>query len=227
MPHERTHHGDTFVDEYEWLRDPESPETLAYLEAENAYTEARTAHLDSLREQIFAEIKAHTLETDLSVPYRMRRLVVLRPHPRGQAVRRQLPLPRGRPRRLDPAGHSRPTAAIPGEQVLLDADELAEGHEFFSLGGVSVSPDGRLLAFGTDMVGDERYLLRVKDLRHRRDAARRDRRTPSAARTWDRSGSTSSTHRRRGLAPRQGLAAPAGHHRADDVLVHHEADERF
>src|SRR5690242_13617633 len=71
VPVERTHHGDTFVDDYEWMRDPESAETLAYLEAENAYTAARTAHLAELREQIFAEIKAHTLETDLSVPSRL------------------------------------------------------------------------------------------------------------------------------------------------------------
>src|ERR1700709_2175799 len=71
VPTERTHHGDTFVDDYEWLRDAESPETLAYLEAENAYTEARTAPLGDLREQIFEEIRSHTQETDLSVPYRM------------------------------------------------------------------------------------------------------------------------------------------------------------
>ncbi len=69
-PVERSHHGDTFVDDYEWLRDKESPDTVAYLEAENAYTKARTAHLGSLREAIFTEIKSRTQETDLSVPSR-------------------------------------------------------------------------------------------------------------------------------------------------------------
>ena len=54
--------------------------------------------------------------------------------------------------------------ALPGEEVLLDLDALAEGHEFFSLGGSSVSPDDRLLAYSTDVVGDERYTVRVKDL---------------------------------------------------------------
>ena len=54
--------------------------------------------------------------------------------------------------------------ALPQEQVLLDLNELAEGHEFFSMGGSSVSPDGRLLAYGVDVVGDERYTIRVKDL---------------------------------------------------------------
>jgi oligopeptidase B len=71
VPTERTHHGDTVVDEYEWLRDKESPQTLTYLEAENAYTQARTVHLNDLRERIFDEIRSRTKETDLSVPYRL------------------------------------------------------------------------------------------------------------------------------------------------------------
>jgi len=67
---ERNFHGDTFVDEYAWLADKESPETIAFLEAENAYTEAMTAGQEGLREAIFGEIKARTKETDLSVPSR-------------------------------------------------------------------------------------------------------------------------------------------------------------
>jgi oligopeptidase B len=60
VPVERVHHGDVFVDDYEWLRDKGSPETLSHLEAENAYTEARTAHLAPLREQLFEELRART-----------------------------------------------------------------------------------------------------------------------------------------------------------------------
>ena len=66
----REHHGDVFVDPYEWLRDKESPEVIAYLEAENEYVEQLTAHLEPLRQKIFDEIKARTKETDLSVPTR-------------------------------------------------------------------------------------------------------------------------------------------------------------
>ena len=69
-PIERTHHGDVFVDDYEWLRDKSSDEVLDYLRAENDYTEKRTAHLESLREAIFSEISDRTLQTDLSVPAR-------------------------------------------------------------------------------------------------------------------------------------------------------------
>ena len=67
-PIERTHHGDTFSDPYEWLRDKDDPEVIGYLEAENAYTDTQTAHLGPLTESIFGEIKARTKETDLTVP---------------------------------------------------------------------------------------------------------------------------------------------------------------
>src|SRR5215469_3250622 len=69
VPTERTHHGDTVVDEYAWLADKDNAETIAFLEAENAYTEALTAGQQELREAIFGEIKARTKETDLTVPY--------------------------------------------------------------------------------------------------------------------------------------------------------------
>src|SRR5579862_1368716 len=70
IPHQRTFHGDTVIDEYAWLADKDDPDTIAYLKAENAYTEEATAGLAPLAEQIFAEIKARTQESDLSVPVR-------------------------------------------------------------------------------------------------------------------------------------------------------------
>ncbi|HKA96678.1 MAG TPA: hypothetical protein VKD66_10475, partial [Streptosporangiaceae bacterium] len=70
IPSERTHHGDTVIDEYAWLADKDNPETIAYLEAENGYTAEMTAGQAGLRETIFGEIKGRTKETDLSVPTR-------------------------------------------------------------------------------------------------------------------------------------------------------------
>src|ERR1700749_5335198 len=66
----REHHGDVFIDPYEWLRDKANPEVISYLEAENDYVDRMTAHLKPLEQQIFDEIKSRTKETDLSVPTR-------------------------------------------------------------------------------------------------------------------------------------------------------------
>ena len=70
MPFERTHHGDTVTDEFAWLADKDDPATLAYLEAENAWTAQTTEHLADLQKTVFEEIKGRTQETDLSVPSR-------------------------------------------------------------------------------------------------------------------------------------------------------------
>ncbi len=164
LPTERTHHGDTFVDDYEWLRDKESAETIAYLEAENAYTAAKTAHLADLREQIFDEVKARTKETDLSVPSRIGRYWYYGRSAEGKQYGISCRCPSDSPDDWTPPELDAETH-VPGEEVLLDSNELAEGHDFFSLGASSISPDGNLLAFSVDTVGDERFLLRVKDLR--------------------------------------------------------------
>jgi oligopeptidase B len=160
----RSHHGDDFVDDYEWMRDKEDPATLAYLEAENAHTDAATAHLEPLRQQIFDEIKARTLETDLSVPVRRGKWWYYARTVEGQqyAIRCRCP--------IDDADDWNPPeleadAEIAGEEILLDSNVEAEGHEFFSLGAFSVSDDENLLAWSVDTQGDERYTIRVKDLR--------------------------------------------------------------
>ena len=126
VPVERTHHGDTFVDDYEWLRDKESPETTAHLEAENAYTQERTAHLEGLRQRIFDEIKARTKETGTrSVPARIGSYWYYSRSIEGKQYGVSC-------RRFRP-GAGRPDAAlldadteVPGEQVLLDVNELVE-----------------------------------------------------------------------------------------------------
>ncbi|MGB3370591.1 MAG: S9 family peptidase [Rhodococcus sp. (in: high G+C Gram-positive bacteria)] len=164
VPLERTHHGDTFVDNYEWLREKEDPEVIAYLEAENAYTEQQTAGLEELRGKIFDEIKSRTQETDLSVPTRMGDWWYYSRTIEGKSYGLQCRCPVASPDDWTPpdlSGH----AAVPNEQILLDSNLEAEGHSFFSLGAFSISQDGNLLAYSTDTEGDERYTLRFKDLR--------------------------------------------------------------
>ena len=209
------HHGRTRVDDYEWLREKDSPEVRGYLDAENAYTEERTAHLADLRGRIFEEIKARTLETDLSVPVRRRGYWYYGRSFEGREYGASCRVPVTDPDDWTPPQPAEDSApdqpALPGEEVLLDLNELAEGHEFFSLGGSSVSPDATLLAYSTDVVGDERYTVRIKDLGS--DKLLDDEITGVLGGvTWDPAGRRPLLqHRRRDLAARQDLAAPARH----------------
>lgn len=164
VEHRREHHGDVFVDNYEWLRDKSDPEVIAYLEAENTYADEQTDHLESLRQKIFDEIKARTKETDLSVPTRRGEWWYYGRSVEGKqyGIHCRCPVADFRdwtPPQLDE------NEPVPGEQVLLDENVEAEGHDFFSLGAASISVDGHTLAFSVDVVGDERYTLRFKDLR--------------------------------------------------------------
>jgi oligopeptidase B len=163
IPAERTHHGDTVVDEYAWLRSKDDPDTIAYLRAENAYTASATAHLAGLRDRLFNEIRGRTQETDLSVPTRRGGYWYYTRTVEGQ----QYPI---HCRRAVAAGEVDPPGTadgspLPGEEVLLDGNALAAGSEFFALGALEVSPDATRLAYSTDFAGDERFTLRIKDLR--------------------------------------------------------------
>ncbi|WP_367641127.1 S9 family peptidase [Microbacterium sp. SYP-A9085] len=162
-PATRTHHGDAFDDPYEWLRAKDDPEVTALLTAENAYTEERTAHLAGLRERIFGEIKDRTQETDLSVPTRRGGWWYYGRTVEGKQYGIQCRAPLAGPDDWTPPELA-PDVEVPGEQVLLDANVEADGHEFFSLGSFEVSDDGALMLYGVDVAGDERYTLRVRDL---------------------------------------------------------------
>ena len=162
IPAERTYHGDTVVDEYTWLADKDNPDTVALLEAQNAYTEAMTAGQTGLRDEIFGEIKGRTKETDLSVPTRRRGWWYYSRTVEGQQYavhcRRAV---RGEDERPPMTEDGSP---LDGEAILLDGNELAGAQPYFALGAFSVSPDGTKLAYSTDYAGDERYTMRFKDL---------------------------------------------------------------
>jgi oligopeptidase B len=160
VPAERTHHGDTVIDEYAWLADKEDSETIAYLEAENAFLKERTAHLTGLQEQVFQEIKGRTQETDLSVPSRKGKWWYFTRTEEGKqyAVSCRLPADGDTPPEI------RPGERLAGERVILDGNELAGDSPFFSVGVSAVSPDGTMLAYSTDFKGDERFTLRFRNL---------------------------------------------------------------
>ena len=163
IPHTRTFHGREFRDDYEWLREKDNPAVRAYLEAENAFTDARTSHLKPLEDAIFGEVKERIRETDMSLPVRAGRYWYFSRTEEGKSYGISSRIP------VDDATPWTPPEIVPGEpapdeEVILDSNDLAEGHEFFSLGAASVTLDGRYLAYSVDLAGDERYDLRIKDL---------------------------------------------------------------
>jgi oligopeptidase B len=152
-PYSSTHHGITIHDEYAWLRDPgypevTDPEVLGYLQAENAYFEAAMAPHQPLVEALFQEMRGRIKEADASVPQKDGEWLHWRSFDEGAQYRRWWRSP-----------------VTGGEaELMLDEPALAEGKEYFRLGGMDVSPDGRLLAYAVDDNGSERFTIRIKDL---------------------------------------------------------------
>ncbi|HEX6158835.1 MAG TPA: oligopeptidase B, partial [Thermoanaerobaculia bacterium] len=143
-------HGETRVDEYGWLRDKKSPETIAYLEAENAYADALTKGQADLSKKLYAEMLGRIKQTDVNVPYRDNGYFYYTRTVEGK----QYPIHARRKGNMEAA-----------EEILLDVNVLAEGKKFMSLGAYSVSDDNNLLAYTTDDNGYRQYKLHVKDLR--------------------------------------------------------------
>ncbi len=223
VPSERVHHGDTVVDDYAWLTVKDDPDVVAYLEAENAYTQEATAHLKPLQETLFQEIKGRTLETDLSVPTRKGDWWYYSRTEEGKQYGLQC--------RVAADGETPPEVkageSLPGEEVLLDGNELAGDSDFFSIGTSSVSPDGTLLAYSTDFTGDERFTLRVKNLATGETLPDE---IPGIfyGGAWSADGTTFFyTTVDEAWRPNQVHRHTIGSPAENDVLVHEESDERF
>ena len=153
--HAQAWHGRTFVDPYHWLREKGTPEVEKYLEAENAYTEATTAHLKPFRDALYEEMLGRIKQTDLSVPTRIGRFQYYRRTVEGL----QYPI---RCRR--PAGPDGAYSEAAPEEVLLDQNEMAKGLAFLSIGEFEVSDDDQRLLYSTDDTGFRQHKLFVKDL---------------------------------------------------------------
>jgi oligopeptidase B len=159
-PVEHIVHGDRRIDHYDWLRHKGAPEVLAYLEAENAYTDLVLKPTEDFQEKLYQEILGRILETDLSVPYRLRGYLYFTKTVGGK----QYPYHYRRPDSIPPMEPGGVREAE-REELLLDLNQLAEGHSFLGLDAFEISDDGRWLAFSTDTTGFRQYTLYLKDLR--------------------------------------------------------------
>ena len=159
-------HGVVRVDDFYWLRERDNPEVTAHLEAENEYTRAVMAPTEALQETLFTEIKGRIKQTDMSVPYREGDYTYHTRYEDGHEYQIYCRRPIERPRPSAPPSASANEPADPDgwEQVLLDVNLLAEGHDFCEVSGRQVSPDQRLLAYATDVEGRRIHTIRIKDL---------------------------------------------------------------
>lgn len=207
-------HGDRFTDDYAWLRDRErrDPDVLAYLDAENAYFDHAMAHALPLREKLFEEIKGRIKETDQSAPVLWDDWWYYDRTVEGLQYRIEC----RKPRSLDAP-----------EEVLLDLNDLALGHEQFRLGAFSLSPDHALLAYSTDTTGAEEFTLAIKDLRT--GELLPDRIAPiEYTCAWAPDGRTLYyTRFDEARRPHQLWRHALGSDQADDVLVLEEPDKAF
>jgi oligopeptidase B len=210
-PVETIVHGDRRVDHYAWLRQKENPEVIAYLEAENAYTDEILRPTESFQDTLYQEMLARILQTDLTAPYRLRGYLYFTCTERGK----QYPI---HCRRVDRRGSL--------DEVLLDLNRLAEGHSFLGLGATDVSNDNQLLAYAVDTTGFRQYTLHIKNLWSARDFSEAIERVTSAA--WAADNRTlfytveDATTKRSHRLYRHVVASTEA-----DALIYEETDERF
>ncbi len=159
-PHQLSAHGDTRYDKYFWMRlsdeqknapepDAHTQEVLDYLKAENNYFDQMMSHTVDLQETLFQEIKGRIQEKDESVPYKVRDYFYITRYEEGK----EYPIYSRKKASLDAA-----------EEIMFNVNDMAEGYEYYSLGGNNVSMDNRYVAFGVDTVSRRQYTLYIKDL---------------------------------------------------------------
>ena len=159
-PHEMTIHGDTRVDDYYWMRltdeqksakekDRHTQEVVDYIDAENDYTESRLKHTKKFQDKLFDEIVGRIKKDDESVPYLDNGYFYYTRYEKGKEY----------------AIHCRKKESLDGEEeILLDENVLAKGHDYFAVGGMDVSPDNQWMSYGVDLVSRRIYTIYFKNL---------------------------------------------------------------
>ena len=212
QPYVLSSHGDERVDNYFWMRDRHDPKVIAYLEAENAYTSAMMQHTEVLQKNLYDQMLARIKETDLSVPYRKGEFYYYSRTQEGKAY----------------SIYCRKKGSLAAtEEVLLDQNELALGHEFLSLGVFQVSPNHQLLAYSVDTKGDERYTLFFLDLATRQLYPESITETSSAFAWGNDSQTVFYTQVDPTNRPFKLFRHALGSTLTDDILIHHEQDKAY
>lgn len=149
IPTELEKFGDLRIDNYFWLNDRENPEVIDYLNKENEYYEAMTAHTKTFQNDLYEEMKGRIKEDDESVPYLYNGYYYITRFETGKGY---------------PIYSRKKESLLAPEEILFDCNLLAEGQPYFKLGGMSISPDNKLAIFSTDVIGRRIYTIQVKNL---------------------------------------------------------------
>ena len=211
-PQALTTHGHTRIDNYYWLNQRENPEVIAYLEAENAYTQAMMQSTEKFQDKLYNEMVGRIKEDDSSLPYLSNGYWYQHRYAKGS----EYPI------------YTRRKGKVDGpEETLLNVPALGQGHAYYQIGGLSVSPNNRFMAFGVDTVSRRKYTLYFKNLQTGELLADNIPNTTGGA-VW--AGDNQHVFyvtKDSTLRPHQVWRHKLGTHTAQDVLVHHEKDNTF
>lgn len=150
IPKKLITHGDVRIDNYYWLNDPDNPEVINYLKAENDYYDAMTADSKQFKEDLFQEMKARIKENDESVPYKLNGYYYITRFETGKDY---------------PIYTRKKDSLSAKEEILFDVNEMAKGHPYFNLSGLNVSEDNTLVSYGVDTLSRRKYDIFIKNLK--------------------------------------------------------------
>lgn len=206
-------HGDVRTDDYFWLRERENPEVMDYLTRENVYNEEMTAHTKQLQEKLFQEVKERIKEDDSSVPYKLNGYWYITRFEKGKDY---------------PIYSRKKETLYAPEEILFDVNEMAEGHDYYRLSGMSVSPNNKLVSYAVDTVSRRKYTIYIKDLETGEIFEERIKNTTGGA-TWANDNKTLFYARKdeETLRSNKIYKHRLGTKSKDDELVFFEEDETF
>jgi len=211
LPKTLSLHGDDRQDAYYWMKEREDPEVIAHLKAENAYFDAKMAHLTDFREELFEEIKGRIKQDDSSVPYTNRGYIYRTAYETGDQY---------------PRYYRRP---IDGgeEELMFNVNEMAEPYDFYNIGGLSVSDDNRYVSYGEDTLSRRIYTIHIKDLLTGHNLPDQIPNTTGGS-VWSADGQyLFYSVKDEALRPYKIMRHELGTAPQDDVVVYEETDETF
>ena len=213
IPVQLEKHNDIRIDNYYWLNQRENPEVIDYLERENDYNDKVTVHTKDFQKQLFEEMKGRIKEADESVPYKYNGYWYISRYEEGKDY---------------PIYTRKKDSLTAPEEILFNCNEMAEGHSFFNLRGISISPNNKFVAFGIDILGRRQYDIQIKNIESGEILPLKIENTTGGS-TWANDNKTLFYTRKDDQTLRSDKIYKhiLGHSTSDDKLVYFEEDETF